>query len=68
MHLGQKEVLELAAEFRKSKIPCDVIGLEPRWQMHAYSCSFAWDPTRFPHPKKFLNDAVRAAFRVVAAD
>lgn len=64
MHLGQKEVLELAGEFRKSKIPCDVIGLEPGWQTHAYSCSFVWERTRFPDPKAFLKDAAAADFHV----
>ena len=45
----QDEVLALAKEFRESRIPCDVIGLEPGWQTHAYSCTFVWSrnfPTR----------------------
>jgi alpha-D-xyloside xylohydrolase len=35
-----EEVLRFAKEFRERKIPCDVLGLEPGWQTHAYSCSF----------------------------
>jgi alpha-D-xyloside xylohydrolase len=57
MHLAANGVLALARGLRDAKIPCDVLGLEPGWQTHAYSCSFAWDPKRFPDPKKFLGDA-----------
>ena len=38
----QDEVIRLAAEFRSNRIPCDVLGLEPGWQTHAYSCTFVW--------------------------
>ena len=57
MHLNAEGVLALARELRASSIPCDVLGLEPGWQTHAYSCSFAWDPKRFANPEKFLRDA-----------
>lgn len=60
----QAEVLSLAQEFRDRKIPCDVIGLEPGWQSHAYSCSFAWDQGRFPDPQKFLFATQEQNFRV----
>ncbi len=48
-------VTALADEFRDRKIPCDVIGLEPGWQTHAYSCTFAWESKRYPDPTAFLN-------------
>ncbi len=51
----QQDVESLAAEFRQSNIPCDVIGLEPGWQSHAYSCTFVWDKGRFPDPAAFLK-------------
>lgn len=54
-----KSVMALAQEFRDRKIPCDVLGLEPGWQSHAYSCTFAWHPERYPNPKEFV-DGVRA--------
>jgi alpha-D-xyloside xylohydrolase len=47
-------VLELAREFRERKIPCDVMGLEPGWQTHAYSCSFVWEKNRFPDPAAMI--------------
>lgn len=50
-----KDVTTLMQEFRDRKIPCDVIGLEPGWQTHAYSCSFVFNKERFPDPAGFLK-------------
>lgn len=47
---NHKQVVALATEFRRSRIPCDVVGLEPGWQSHAYSCTFVWNAKRFPDP------------------
>ncbi len=38
----QNEVKKMGQYFRDNKIPCDVLGLEPHWQSHAYSCSYVW--------------------------
>lgn len=64
MHSDHQAILALAREFRESKIPCDVIGLEPGWQTHAYSCSFAWDRNRFPDPKQFVSDMTKQDYEV----
>lgn len=61
---SQSEALALAAELRERKIPCDVLGLEPGWQSHAYSCSFVWDKGRYPDPHEFLRTAGDQHFRV----
>ena len=37
-------------------MPCDVLGMEPGWHAHAYSCSYTWRPERFPQPEKMLTD------------
>jgi alpha-D-xyloside xylohydrolase len=58
------EALAIARDLRDSKIPCDVFGLEPGWQSHAYSCSFSWDSGRFPKPAKFINDVTALGYRV----
>jgi alpha-D-xyloside xylohydrolase len=52
----QATVLELAREFRAHRIPFDVIGLEPGWQTHAYSCTYAWNKKRFPEPARLIAD------------
>ncbi|UWZ86814.1 TIM-barrel domain-containing protein [Occallatibacter riparius] len=59
-----KQVLAIASDLRDSKIPCDVLGLEPGWQSHAYSCSFAWDKGRFPDPPAFVADVARLKYRM----
>jgi alpha-D-xyloside xylohydrolase len=58
------EILELIRELRTRNIPCDVLGLEPGWQSHAYSCSFTWHPTRFHDPNGFLTEAKRLGYQV----
>jgi alpha-D-xyloside xylohydrolase len=60
----QEYALTMAHEFRDRKIPCDVIGLEPAWQTHAYSCTFVWDPGRFPDPAGFVQSAQEMNFKV----
>jgi alpha-D-xyloside xylohydrolase len=52
---SQADGLALAKEFRDAKIPCDVFGLEPGWQTHAYSCTFVWDKKKFPDPAGFVK-------------
>jgi len=64
LHMNEEAVLKLGQEFRERRIPCDVLGLEPGWQTHAYSCSFVWEPTRFPDPKRFLSAARTLGYRV----
>ncbi|HZY62266.1 MAG TPA: TIM-barrel domain-containing protein [Edaphobacter sp.] len=64
MHLNSEQVLALGRDLRASGIPCDVLGLEPGWQTHAYSCTFAWDSSRFPHPKQFIDQAGALGFRI----
>lgn len=64
MHLDAQQVLALARDFRANGIACDVLGLEPGWQTHAYSCTFAWDKHRFPDPGQFIRSAGDLGFRV----
>jgi alpha-D-xyloside xylohydrolase len=64
MHAGTSEVLELANEFRHKNIPCDVIGLEPGWQTHSYSCSFAWAANRFADPVGLVKQLGASGFHV----
>ncbi|MDQ2901566.1 MAG: glycoside hydrolase, partial [Acidobacteriota bacterium] len=59
----QAQVLAMAADLRESKIPCDVLGLEPGWQSHAYSCSFVWSD-KFPDPDGTLRKLADSNFRV----
>ena len=60
----QQSALTLAHEFRDRKIPCDVIGLEPGWQTHAYSCTFVWNRDRFPDAQTFIQSTARLNYKV----
>lgn len=51
----QDSVMRFASYFREKQIPCDVLGLEPGWQTTAYSCSYIWDPERFPDHTTLLS-------------
>lgn len=52
---NEQDVLHLAHELRERNIPCDLIGLEPGWQTHAYSCTFVWSNERFPDHESFVR-------------
>jgi len=58
------EALAIARKLRESKIPCDVLGLEPGWQSHAYSCSFSWDSGRFPNRAGFVKDVTALGYHI----
>jgi alpha-D-xyloside xylohydrolase len=59
----QSEVLAAARDLRERKIPCDVLGLEPGWQSHAYSCTFTWSD-KFPDPKSMVESLAKSNYRV----
>ncbi|HEU5397162.1 MAG TPA: TIM-barrel domain-containing protein, partial [Verrucomicrobiae bacterium] len=61
---GAAETLALAARIRAAHMPCDVWGVEPGWQSHAYSCSFVWDTNRFPDPDGFLQKMEAMHYRM----
>ena len=60
----ENKVLQTAEMLREERIPCDVIGLEPGWQSHAYPCSLAWSPERFPHHDELLKKLHEKDFHV----
>ncbi len=59
----QDEVIAMSEDFRNRNIPCDVLGLEPNWQTHAYSCSYVW-ADRFPDPKAMIKRLASDHFQV----
>lgn len=59
----QQEVLKLADDFRAADIPCDVLGLEPGWQSHAYSCTYKWSD-KFPQPTVMLQELSAKNYRL----
>jgi alpha-D-xyloside xylohydrolase len=51
----EQEVLTFSNYFRDNHIPCDMFGLEPGWQSAAYSCSYKWNPTKYPNPDSLIT-------------
>ncbi|EMR01881.1 glycoside hydrolase family 31 protein [Cesiribacter andamanensis] len=57
-------VRELAAEFRKRRIPCDVIHLDIDY-MDGYRC-FTWNKTHFPDPAGMIRDLEKQGFKTIS--
>ena len=60
----EAKVWEYARMLRQEHIPCDVIGLEPGWQTHAYSCTYAFDRDRYSEPETLLDELAQQQFHV----
>ncbi len=59
----QDDIAKEAQEFKDHDFPLDFIGVEPGWHSMAYPCTFEWDRTRFPDPKKFNNELLAEGIR-----
>ncbi len=62
-YFPDSRVLEIADEFRRRRIPCDVIYLDIHY-MDGYRV-FTWDPDRFPDPQALIARLHEQGFRVV---
>jgi alpha-D-xyloside xylohydrolase len=61
---NEQQVYDMAHYFRSHNIPCDMLGLEPGWQTHAYSCSFVWNNKNFPDPEAFIQHINSQGFKL----
>ena len=59
----QEDIIETAKQFRKEKIPVDVLGLEPGWHSHSYSCSFKWS-NLFQSPDDMVQELDKNGYRL----
>jgi alpha-glucosidase len=57
------KVRDIAENFRKRNIPCDVIYLDIDY-MGGFRC-FTWDSKNFPNPKGMLDDLKKSGFKFV---
>jgi alpha-glucosidase len=62
-YMDEAEVRDVARNFRKKEIPCDVIYLDIHY-MDGYRV-FTWDEKRFPDPEGLISDLREQGFRVV---
>ncbi len=62
-YFPESRIREIAAGFRKNKIPADVIYFDIDY-MDEYRV-FTWDKKRFPDPKKLISDLTEDGFKSV---
>lgn len=60
---NSESFLELADSFRREQMPVDVIGCEPGWHSHSYSCTYDWGYL-FPEPDEMLKTLQEKDFHV----
>jgi len=58
-----KEILDVAKNFRKRRIPCDAIYCDIDY-MDGYRV-FTWNPKTFPRPREMIQKLRKMGFRVV---
>ena len=51
----QEEVLNVAKKLKNEDFPISIIGLEPGWQSHSYSCSLEWNKNNYNNPLELVN-------------
>lgn len=49
------EVLEMAGRLKNDGMQVGIIGLEPGWHSHSYSCTYSWNPELYPEPQKLVD-------------
>lgn len=52
---NQEDVEKMIRQFAEDDMPVSMVGLEPGWHSHSYSCSFSWSKERFPNPRKLVE-------------
>ncbi|PXV87768.1 alpha-D-xyloside xylohydrolase [Lachnotalea glycerini] len=60
---SQDTVLELARLFREEHMPMDVLGLEPGWHSHSYSCSYKWSYL-FEKPQQMIQQLEQKGYKL----
>lgn len=61
---GDEEAVEhLAGQFREEGIPMDVLGLEPGWHSHSYSCTYKWSGL-FPHHDEMIQEMAGQGYKL----
>lgn len=59
----QEAICALAQGFRDDDMPVDVLGLEPGWHSHSYSCTYQWSYL-FPQPAEMIERMKEQGFKL----
>jgi len=63
LYTRESQALEIAAEFRRRQIPCDIIYQDIGWTQHLQD--FAWRKGNYTHPQKMLSTLKEQGFKVI---
>jgi alpha-D-xyloside xylohydrolase len=61
---AEKQVREIAAKMRESKIPCDVLHLDTGWFETDWRCDYQFSTSRFTDPAKMIADLKKDGFHI----
>lgn len=61
---SEAQTREVAHKLREHRIPCDVIHLDTGWFEKDWGCDYRFSTTRFPEPKKMIQDLKEQGFRI----
>lgn len=64
MTFTQDEITESVRKTVDSGVPISVVGLEPGWHTHAYSCTYDFDTERYPDKDKLISDMAEKGCKV----
>lgn len=59
----EEDVRRFGSMFRQEQIPVDVLGLEPGWHSHSYSCTYKWS-NLFPEPDRLIQDMEEKGYKL----
>ncbi len=60
---GADKMIETVDRIQNSGINLSILGLEPGWQTHAYSCTYVWSDL-FPDPAHFVEEMKKRGVHV----
>jgi alpha-D-xyloside xylohydrolase len=61
---NEKELLATAKLLRDEDMPVTLLGLEPGWHSHAYSCTYKFDPERYGDYRNTLQALYAMGYKV----
>ena len=63
-YLSQDEVMDVAANLRKNRIPSDVIHIDTGWFATDWECDYEFDKVRFPNAPQMIKDLKNDGFHI----
>jgi alpha-D-xyloside xylohydrolase len=61
---SETQVVDIANELRRYKIPCDVIHIDTGWFETDWRCDYKFSPTRFPTPQTMIDELKQEGFHI----